>query len=189
VHTLEHSSRIHDVKFAQRVDGQGEVVLVAAEDKRTTVYEVSSDSGAFVRAIAYLVGHGNRYVHRVSQRCPAQMSYSVKAIDTQKITLPSITRRSTTILSSVSSDGTINVYDLSHLPPRNSSEEIDIVELSPVVTYDSKGSRLTCVTLADDDMGHLGQPGHSKGAKRERESESSEADAEEDVWEGLPEIT
>ena len=63
LHTLEHSSRIHDVKFAQRVDGQGEVVLVAAEDKRTTVYEVSPDSGAFVRAIAYLVRHGNRYVH------------------------------------------------------------------------------------------------------------------------------
>lgn len=62
LHTLEHSSRIHDVKFAQRVDGGGEVILVAAEDKKTTVYEVSPDSGTFLRAIAYLVGHGNRYV-------------------------------------------------------------------------------------------------------------------------------
>jgi protein MAK11 len=62
LHTLEHSSRIHDVKFAQRVDGEGEVVLVAAEDKKTTVYEVSPDSGTFLHAIAYLVGHGNRYV-------------------------------------------------------------------------------------------------------------------------------
>ena len=115
--------------------------------------------------------------------------YSVKALDALKIILPSITRRSTTILSSVSSDGTINVYDLSHLPPRNPSEEIDIVELSPVVTYDSKGSRLTCVTLADDNGDNLEQPGQSKGAKRERESESSEAEAEEDAWEGLPEIT
>ena len=62
LHTLEHSSRIHDVKFAQRVDGGGEVILVAAEDKKTTVCEVSPDSGTFLRAIAYLVGHGNRYV-------------------------------------------------------------------------------------------------------------------------------
>ena len=62
LHTLEHSSRIHDVKFAQRVDGGGEIILVAAEDKKTTVYEVSPDSDTFLRAIAYLVGHGNRYV-------------------------------------------------------------------------------------------------------------------------------
>ena len=62
LHTLEHSSRIHDVKFAQRVDGESEVVLVAAEDKKTTVYEVNPDSGTFLRVIAYLVGHGNRYV-------------------------------------------------------------------------------------------------------------------------------
>ncbi|KAN0126332.1 WD40-repeat-containing domain protein [Lactarius tabidus] len=169
LHTLEHSSRIHDVKFAQRVDGEGEVVLVAAEDKKTTVYEVSPNSGTFLHAIAYLVGHGNR----------------VKALDTLKITLPSTTRRSTTVLSSVSSDGTINVYDLSHLPPPSLSEEIDIVETSPVVTYDSKGSRLTCVTLADGDAGPPGQPEQSKGAKRERESESESSEVEEDEWEGL----
>jgi protein MAK11 len=85
----------------------------------------------------------------------------------------------------VSSDGTINVYDLSHLPPPSLSEEIDIVETSPVVTYDSKGSRLTCVTLADGDAGPPGQPEQSKGAKRERESESESSEVEEDEWEGL----
>lgn len=62
LYTLEHASRIHDVKFVQRVDGVGEVVLVAAEDKKTTVYEVTPDSGTFLRPIAYFVGHGNRYV-------------------------------------------------------------------------------------------------------------------------------
>ncbi|KAF8273186.1 WD40-repeat-containing domain protein [Lactarius quietus] len=153
LHTLDHSSRIHDVKFAQRVGGEGEVVLVAAEDKKTTVYEVSPDSGTFLRAIAYLVGHGNR----------------VKALDTQKITLPSVKQRFTTILSSVSSDGTINVYDLSLLPPPSLSEEIDIVETSPVVTYDSKGSRLTCVTLADGDVGQMEQ---MEQTKAQNESEN-----------------
>lgn len=86
----------------------------------------------------------------------------------------------------MSSDGTINVYDLSLLPPPGLSEETDIVETSPVVTYDSKGSRLTCVTLADGDVDRLEQPKHNKGTKREREPESSEA--EEDEWEGLPEF-
>jgi len=167
LHTLEHASRIHDVKFAQRVNGEGEVVLVAAEDKKTTVYEVNPDSGTFFRPIAHLVGHGNR----------------VKALDTIKIALSSTMRRSTTLLSSVSSDGTINVYDLSLLPPPSLSEEIDIVETSPVVTYDSKGSRLTCVTLADGDVDHLGQLEHKKGVKRERQWEE-----EDDKWEGF-EIT
>ena len=110
----------------------------------------------------------------------AQKLYSVKALDTIKIALSSTTRRSTTLLSSVSSDGTINIYDLSFLPAPSLSDEIDIVETSPVVTYDSKGSRLTCVSLADGDVDHLEQPEHSKGAKRERESES-----EEDEWEGF----
>ncbi|KAI9440753.1 WD40-repeat-containing domain protein [Lactarius indigo] len=166
LHTMEHASRIHDVKFAQRIDGKGEVVLVAAEDKNTTVYELSPDSGAFLRAIAHLVGHGNR----------------VKALDTIKIALPSTTRRSTTLLSSVSSDGTINVYDLSLLPPGLSEE---IVETSPVVQYDSKGSRLTCVTLADGDVDRLEQPEPKKGTKREREPESEDEGEDEDEWEGF----
>ncbi|KAH8991658.1 WD40-repeat-containing domain protein [Lactarius akahatsu] len=162
LHTMEHASRIHDVKFAQRVNGEGEVVLVAAEDRKTTVYDVCPDSGTFLRAIAYLIGHGNR----------------VKALDTIRIALPSTTRCSTTLLSSVSSDGTINVYDLSFLPPRLSE---GIVERSPVVQYDSKGSRLTCVTLADGDVDRLEPPVHNKGAKREREPESED----EDEWEGF----
>jgi len=62
LHTLEHASRIHDVKFVQRVDGGGEVLLVAAENKTTTVYEVSSDTDIILRPIAHLVGHRNRCV-------------------------------------------------------------------------------------------------------------------------------
>ena len=34
LHTLEHGSRIHDVKFVQRAGGSGEVLLVAAENKK-----------------------------------------------------------------------------------------------------------------------------------------------------------
>jgi protein MAK11 len=60
LYTLEHASRIHDIKFVQRVDGRGEVLLVAAEDKKTTVYEVSPDTRTIMHPIAYLVGHENR---------------------------------------------------------------------------------------------------------------------------------
>jgi len=89
-------------------------------------------------------------------------------------------RNSTTILSSVSSDGTINVYDLSLLPPPNPKETTEIPEISPVTTYDSRGSRLTCVTLADGEMNHPEQPTPAK-RKREVDSETEE----EEEWEGL----
>jgi protein MAK11 len=62
LYTLEHESRIQDVKFARRVDQEGEVILVAAEDKKTTVYEICLDSDTVLRPIAYLVGHRNRCV-------------------------------------------------------------------------------------------------------------------------------
>ncbi|KAH9987501.1 WD40-repeat-containing domain protein [Russula vinacea] len=167
LYTLEHSSRIHDVKFTQRVDREGEVLFVAAEDKQTTAYEIFLDTDTVLRPIAYLVGHKNR----------------VKAIDTIRIALPSTRGDSTTILSSVSSDGTINVYDLSLLPHPAPTESSDILEISPVATYDSKGSRLTCVTLAESEVDHPEQPTPEKGAKRKRDVDS-EAEEEEE-WQGL----
>jgi protein MAK11 len=183
LYTLEHASRIHDVKFAQRVDREGEVLFVAAEDKKTTVYEIFLDTDTVLRPIAYLVGHKNRYVADK----PLTPSYSkracrVKAIDTIRIALPPTRGDSTTILSTVSSDGTINVYDLSLLPHPTPTESSDILEISPVVTYDSKGSRLTCVTLAESGVDHPEHP-PEKGAKRKRDMDS-EAEEEEE-WHGL----
>ena len=80
----------------------------------------------------------------------------------------------------MSSDGTVNVYDLSLLPSSTPLEASGIPEISPVVTYDSKGSRLTCITLAEGDVDHPEQP---KGAKRKRDVDS-EAEEEEE-WEGF----
>jgi len=110
-------------------------------------------------------------------------SCRVKAIDTIKVALPSTRRDSTTILSSVSSEGTINVYDLSLLPPPTPIAPSDIPEISPVVTYDSKGSRLTCVTLAEGEVDHTEQPSPEKVAKRKRGSDE-EVDEEEE-WQGF----
>ncbi|KAF8489911.1 WD40-repeat-containing domain protein [Russula emetica] len=169
LYTLEHASRIHDVKFVQRVDGEGEVLLVAAEDKKTTVYEVHPNIHTIMHPVAYLVGHKNR----------------VKAIDTIRVALPSTRRDSTTILSSVSSDGTVNVYDLSVLPPPAPIAPSDIPEISPVVTYDSKGTRLTCVTLAEGEVDHAEQTSSEKVAKRKRESDSEAGEEEEEEWQGF----
>ena len=113
------------------------------------------------------------------------MSCRVKAIDTIRVTLPSTRQDPTTILSSVSSDGTVNVYDLSLLPASAQVAPSDIPEISPVVTYDSKGSRLTCVTLAESGVDHAGQPSPEKVAKRKRESDSEGEEEEEEEWQGL----
>jgi protein MAK11 len=82
----------------------------------------------------------------------------------------------------VSSDGTINVYDLSLLPPSSPTEGTVIVEISPVITYDSKGSRLTCVTLAGCEVDYREETTPDKGTKRKREEEE-----EEEEWHGLSE--
>ncbi|KAI0272756.1 WD40-repeat-containing domain protein [Gloeopeniophorella convolvens] len=166
LHALEHPSRIHDVKFVQRAEGIHEVLLVAAEDKKVTAYDISPDTDVPLRVIAHFVGHSNR----------------VKALDTIRISLPSTSRRSTVILSTVSSDGTLNVYDLSSLPLPTSLEANDIPQISPVVTYDSKGSRFTCITLAGGDTDHPDSPEHTTGDKRKREAEADEDEDHSDEW-------
>ena len=60
LHTIAHPSRLHDVKFTPRVEGKGEILLAGAEDKKLSVYEVSSDPNTPPRIIAELVGHGRR---------------------------------------------------------------------------------------------------------------------------------
>ena len=113
-------------------------------------------------------------------------SCRVKAIDTIRVALPSTGRDSTTILSSVSSDGTVNVYDLSLLPPPAVMiAPSDVPEISPVVTYDSKGSRLTCVTLAEGDVDHAEQHSTEKVIKRKRESDSEAEEEDKEEWQGF----
>ena len=115
----------------------------------------------------------------------SKKSCRVRAIDTIRVALPSTRQDSTTILSSVSSDGTVNVYDLTLLPASAQVAPSDIPEISPVVTYDSKGSRLTCVTLAESGVDYAEQPSPEKVAKRKRESDSEGEEEEEEEWQGL----
>ncbi len=61
LHTITHPSRIHDVKFCKRAIGEGEVLLVAAEDKKVSVYDLPSDRTQVPTVVAEMIGHTNRY--------------------------------------------------------------------------------------------------------------------------------
>ncbi|KAJ3554846.1 hypothetical protein NM688_g2897 [Phlebia brevispora] len=165
LHTINHPSRLHDVKFCRRVDGEGELLLAAAENKKLTIYDVPADKAKMPTPVAYMVGHTNR----------------VKAVDTLKIALPVIpgTSRSwTTVASTISSDGRVRLYDLSVVPLEVSSE---LPEFSPIVEYDSKGSRLTCIALADGDTAPAATIGKRKREKADEETGADEDD-EQDEW-------
>ena len=61
LHTITHPSRLHDIKFCKRVEGDGELLLAGAEDKKLSVYDVPKDQTKPPTIIAEMVGHTNRY--------------------------------------------------------------------------------------------------------------------------------
>ena len=64
LHNITHPSRLHDVKFTPRASGgEGDLLLAGAEDKKLTVYQVSSDPETPPRVIAELIGHDRRCVY------------------------------------------------------------------------------------------------------------------------------
>lgn len=82
---------------------------------------------------------------------------------------------STIILTTASSDGLINLYDLASLKAaRATAKAGEVVQVSPARTHDTDGSRLTCVCA-------IGMPA-PKAAPAEggEEEEDSEDDSEED---------
>ncbi|KAK7031612.1 glycosyltransferase family 39 protein, partial [Favolaschia claudopus] len=165
IHTITHPSRLQDLKFCKRVNGEGDILLAGAENKKLSIYEISNDPEKPPRIIAEMTGHENR----------------VKAIDTLPIALPpSSSRPSTTIVCTISSDGKIRLYDLAMLPATTKPGDT-VLEISPVTEYDSKGTRLTCVTLADGDGEATGAGTTVNGnGKRKLEDAGGEEEEEED---------
>ena len=95
----------------------------------------------------------------------------MKAVDTIHIALPEgASRNSTTIVATISSDGKLRLYDLAALP--SSSEEK--TQLEPIAEYDTKGTRLTCLTLADGDGANV--PANGKRKRGDDEDEDEEVD-------------
>jgi len=166
LHTITHSSRLHDVKFCQRVNGTGELLLAGAEDKKLSLYQIPEDpeSADPPTVIAEMVGHANR----------------VKAVQTLSVALPESSqsnRTSTTIVCTISSDGKIFVYDLASLPESSQSK----IEITPKAEYDTKGTRLTCVTVAEGEIATGPENGKRKRTIIGEDDEGdSEAEDEED---------
>lgn len=81
-----------------------------------------------------------------------------------RIALPPATGRiSTTIVTTVSSDGKIRIYDMYSIPVITDK----VTEIGPVAEYDTNGTRLTCVTIADGDV----SLGKSSNGKRKHEDD------------------
>ncbi|KAJ3513106.1 hypothetical protein NMY22_g15142 [Coprinellus aureogranulatus] len=162
VHIVNYASRLHDIRFSKRVNGEGEVMLVGAEDKKVSIYAIHVDKSKEPTLIAQLVGHQNR----------------VKALQTLQISLPTESnRQSTTIISTVSSDGFIRVYDMNDIPDTNEPSG-EPVQITSVAEYDTNKTRLTCLTLADGD-GDADLKVEA-GDKRKRDDDDEEEDEEEE---------
>ncbi|KAJ7230466.1 WD40-repeat-containing domain protein [Mycena pura] len=164
IHTTQHPSRLQDVKFCKRVNGQGDVLLAGAENKKLSIYDISSDPEKPPKIVAEMTGHANR----------------VKAVQTLSIALPAASSRtSTTIVCTVSSDGKVHIYDLASLPALPGES---ILEISPVAEYDTKGTRLTCVTLADGDGEGEGSGAVVQGKRKRANEDDEEAASDEEEW-------
>ncbi|KAG6334172.1 hypothetical protein ID866_4919 [Astraeus odoratus] len=170
------SSQALPVRFCKPINGAGELMLVAAEDKKVSVYQFSDDPEKPPSIVAETVGHSNR----------------IKAVETLEIAVPPPShktkdaRTSTTIVCTISSDGKILVYDLATL----AADAEERQQLQPVAEYDTKGTRLTCLTVSENKSAPEAHDGSVTGSKRKRSGgeggsgEEAEADQdEEDEWE------
>ncbi|KAI0642016.1 WD40 repeat-like protein [Trametes meyenii] len=159
LHSITHPSRLNDIRFCKRTDGEGELLLAGGEDKKLSVYDVPKDHTKVPSIIANMIGHTNR----------------VKAVDTIQIALPEgANRPSTTLVCTISSDGFIRLYDLAALPI-SSTEKLG---LEPVTHYDTKGTRLTCVAFADGEVDAKSTAYGKRKRDGDEGGEGSEADSE-----------
>jgi len=87
----------------------------------------------------------------------------------------------------ISSDGFVHLYDLSRVLKAPPAGE-DPPKHEPVVSYDTKGSRLTCVAFAEGDMVAEAAEYRENGDDEKEESETDEeeeAEEEDDEFRGF----
>ncbi|KAL5492334.1 MAK11 [Sanghuangporus weigelae] len=161
LYTVRHSKRIQDVRFHRAKSGE-EYLLVASEDKKVTIYSTKSEDNTTLPIIAEAIGHQNR----------------VKSLDTLVVATTRMKEEQkwTTIMSTVSSDGWVRIFDLGTLDSIGSTTASKgVIQLEAIASYDTKGSRLTCCTLADGET-----PVQSVTRKRKHEDgDESDADTED----------
>ncbi|WWC67086.1 uncharacterized protein I206_100993 [Kwoniella pini CBS 10737] len=195
LHTLETKSRFNTLTFATLPDvgvGEQEYLCVGTEKGVVEVYtleigeqdvpEESDDeedeekeerekegSSAEVTRVGTLIGHTNR----------------IKSISTLQFVVPAEDEeeRPTILLTTVSSDGLINLYDLFWV---ENAHEIqghgEANTRDPDASYDTKGSRLTCVYIADgQDLKNKNTPPKSSDLTAQLDDDEQESEEDEDV--------
>lgn len=75
--------------------------------------------------------------------------------------------------TTVSSDGQIHLYDLT--AAMDISSVTEPLNVAPIAVYDTKGSRLTCVTITET------EEDRAETKKRKFRAESDEEDSDEDI--------
>ncbi|KAK4705518.1 protein MAK11, partial [Phenoliferia sp. Uapishka_3] len=194
--SLTARSRFHDVRFCYfPLDAadptQREYLFVACDDGKTRVFDLSTKSaevdvvegetGPSMDAVALLTGHANR----VKMLDLLEVAYPVAAANPNSAP----TAPSTLVLSSISTDGKINLYDLASLSVLTNTEAGEPVEIGPIASHDTDGSRLTCVCAiglvvpknAADASGLDGE--NDDGESAESESGDGSEDEEEIAFE------
>lgn len=187
MHTLETKSRFNHLLFADVPGSEAELLCIGTEKGVVEVYDVEIGQAdddeddedddeededeenakgpfAIVDRVATLVGHTNR----------------IKDVSSINFTAPS---GPTVLLTTVSSDGFINLYDLAAAQ--------DGAEVQPVASYDTNKSRLTCVSITDGgaprqkkSVAVASQGGKNGGARfavEDDEDEEESSDEEEDA--------
>ncbi|CCU98766.1 unnamed protein product [Malassezia sympodialis ATCC 42132] len=165
---VEQSKRLHDVYFVRApVNGAvHELMLVASEDGQVHVYDLDdlqdTDDGATPRALVRLVGHKNRV--RSAQATPVCADDGTEHV----------------VVTTISSDGFIRVFDL------DASSDAD---LEAIGEYDTKKSRLTCLSAVGyDELASTGDidevPADEDALDDDEEDDGMDATLDEDVGEG-----
>jgi len=162
---IEHPKRLHDIGFVRsnmignndKRDDQHELMLVANEAGILHVFDLDDLQGtgedASPREVARLVGHTNRVRSAVATH--------VQANDGTEHLL----------VTTISSDGYIRVFELCL-----SREEPLVPELEALAAYDTKKSRLTCLSAVGFDPDASDLP-------NEEEAESDDSDPEDSDFE------
>jgi len=103
---------------------------------------------------------------------------SVKAVQLLPVAVPPyIESKSTTYASTISSDGFIRLFDMADVTQALSSTEKPVA-IESVTSYDTKGSRLTCLAMADDEL--VADASNAGGKRKRDEDELDGEDASED---------
>ncbi|GAA5947029.1 hypothetical protein JCM3765_002122 [Sporobolomyces pararoseus] len=207
-HTLTAPSRFHDLQFCTLNEGSQEFLLVACEDGKIRVFDITNpapikvgqeeDEEAFqnrakMEVCAELVGHTNR----------------VKMMDLLEVALPpssssSSSPESTVILTSASSDGCINLYDLSSLSTSTTTttskgkgkgkgkaetKVVEKFEIKPSASFDTDKSRLTsiCAIGLIEKRQSTNSTGSAEGGAEGDSDEDDEEEEEDESDDEIPE--